>query len=211
MRLKIMAFVAVAAAFIGLSGCETMSAEQCAAADWRGLGFSDAAQNGSDRLSQRAQSCAEKGLTADSNAYMEGFHQGMYEFCRPERGFQYARNGGSFNGACPAELEQPFRAALFDGQRVHQAQSDVDSARSHISSLESDIREIDDNIGSHERRLAEAQNDTDRATERNAIERLRRERRDKNDDIRTAQHSIPQLERVVSDLHYEIGNKWGAW
>ncbi|MEJ0060341.1 MAG: DUF2799 domain-containing protein [Terricaulis sp.] len=212
MRLKLIAFAVLAAAVIGISGCETMSAEECAVADWRTLGFNDAAQSGADRLTDRSESCAEKGLLADANAYRSGFNDGMYEFCQPPRGFQFARRGGSFNGYCPAELDQPFRRAFSDGARVYSAEQALASARSEVSRLESRRNEIDDDIGSHERTIANPETTEERRQQmRRELEGLRRERRDVNDDIRTVQERVPQAQRLLDDLRYEIGGRWGSW
>src|SRR5262245_10181029 len=111
MRLQgILCAIALAAGAALLASCEPMSAEECAVADWRALGFTDASQNGADRFGERSESCAERGMAADFDGYRSGFAEGMYEFCQPTRAFAFARRGGSFNGACPAELEGVFFA-----------------------------------------------------------------------------------------------------
>ncbi len=203
----------IAAALAGalLASCETMSAEECAAADWRTLGFTDAAQNGTSRLAERSQACAERGFMADADAYQTGQVSGFYEFCQPHRAFQFARRGGAFNGSCPGELQGAFFAAFNDGERVHAAEERLNEARSQVNSLESRRREIDDNIASRERSLAEAATEEDRARHRAEINRLRRERRDVNDDISLAQENVPRMQRLLDDLRYEIGNRWGSW
>ena len=211
MKLKALALVAAVAGVAALSGCETMSAEQCAAADWGALGHSDAARSGSSRFDDRAESCAEKGISADATAYRRGFEDGMFEFCRPENGFAFARRGGQFNGSCPAELSQQFGYAYSDGQRVRIAEQALEGARSQIGRLIADREEIDDNIGSHEGSLREATTDEERRRHRDEIARLQRERRNVNDDLRVAQAQIPPLQRAVDDLRYEIGGRWGNW
>jgi len=192
-----------------LGGCETMSAEECALADWRALGFDDAAQSGAYRFNERAQSCAEKGYSADIGAYQTGFANGMVAFCQPARAFAFASDGGTFSGVCPAELEPDFRAAFMDGERVHDAEGALEEARSEVSRLESRREDIDDNIGSRERSLAEAKTDEERRDHRAEIDRLRRERRDVNDDIRTAQARVPYLQRLYDEVRFEMGARWG--
>jgi hypothetical protein len=188
-----------------------MSAEECAAADWGALGYSDAARNGYSRYEDRAESCAEKGVMADAAAYRRGFDDGMFEFCRPENGFAFARRGGQFSGACPAELQEQFGYAYSDGQRVRIAEQALADARSQIGSLIAEREEIDDNIGSHEGSLREATTDEERRRHRDEIARLQRERRNVNEDLRIAQAQIPALQRAVDDLRYEIGARWGNW
>src|SRR5262245_59620748 len=87
MKLKALALLAVFAGFAALASCEAMSEEACATADWRALGMSDANNNGVDTLTNRAESCARKGISVDADAYHAGFNEGMYQFCQPERGF----------------------------------------------------------------------------------------------------------------------------
>lgn len=211
MKLKVLALVAAVAGVAALAGCETMSAEECAAADWHALGYEDAAQRGASRFENRAETCAEKGVSADAMAYRGGFDDGMYQFCRPENGFAFARRGGSFAGSCPAELSEQFSYAYSDGQRVRGVEQALEAARSQIGRLIADREEIDDNIGSHEGSLREATTDEDRRRHRDEIARLQRERRNVNDDLRIAQSQIPALQRAVDDLRYEIGARWGSW
>jgi hypothetical protein len=211
MKLKALALVAAVAGLAGLMGCETMSAEECAVADWAALGHADAASNGSSRIDARATSCGERGISVDAEAYHRGFDAGMYEFCQPANGFAFGRRGGSFSGYCPGELQQDFGYAFNDGQRVRAAEQALNSAESEISRLRGNRQEIDDNIGSHERQLAEATTDAERNRHRAEIERLQRERRRNNDDLRIAQEQIPYAQRAVDRLRYEIGNRWGDW
>lgn len=212
MSLRICAFAAMAAALLAVAGCETMSAEECAAADWQALGFEDAAQRGASQLADRTESCAEKGISADADSYRRGFDDGMYQFCQPARGFQFARRGGAFNGYCPGELQRDFNYAYSDGRRVFMAEQDLQQARSEVSRLENERRELDDDIGSHERTIANPNTtEADRNRLRGELDNLRRRRRDINDDIRVAQARIPPAQRAVDDLRYEIGNRWGNW
>lgn len=211
MRFKIMAFVAVAAAFVGLSGCETMSVEECTAADWGSLGYQDASSNGADRFAQRAQSCSEKGVAADAGAYRGGFENGMRAFCQPEHGFQFARGGGTFNGSCPGDLAADFSYAYSDGRRVHEAQSAVDEARSRASSAEGRQRSIEDYIRRHERALAAATTNEDKTRLQTEIDQLRRDRRDAIEAYRIAQEQIPRLMRNLDRVRADIGGRYGPW
>lgn len=211
MKLKALALVAALAGLGALASCETMSAEECVAADWRSLGYQDAERSGSDRFQDRAESCAESGIVADEAAYQRGFFDGMYAFCRPERGFEFARNGGSFSGQCPAELESDFRYAYADGRRVHEVMSQLESARSAISGAESQRRQIDEDLRDRERALAAAATDDERQRWRNAIAQLHRERRDNDSDLEEARRNVRHYERLVSDLRFDIGMRWGPW
>lgn len=211
MKLKAIVVISALAGVVVLAGCETMSAEECAVADWGALGYEDANSNGASRFADRSESCAEKGFASDAEAYRRGFADGMYEFCRPERGFQFARRGGAFNGSCPAELEYDFAQAYADGQRVRALQSDIDRARSEVSNAESRRRQIDEDLRDRETALRAAATDAERNQLREAINLLHRQRRENNDDLRLAQEQVQRLERLMGSLRYEIGGRWGPW
>lgn len=212
MKLKaLLVAAALAAGAALLASCETMSAEQCAAADWGSLGYSDAAGGADDRFASRAESCARKGFQADQSAYDEGFSNGMRAFCSPEHGFQFARNGGSFNGTCAADLAEDFSYAYADGRRVHDAQAEIDDARSKISSAESRRNDIDHDLREHDRALRDATTDEDRHRIQDEIDNLRRERRDANEDLRIANDALPRLLRNLDNIRAEIGGRYGPW
>lgn len=211
MKLKALALVAVIAGLTALTGCETMSAEECAVADWRTLGFHDAAERGSSRLQARSESCAERGIAADGRAYGAGFDSGMYQFCRPENGFSVARRGAFFSGVCPSELAGEFNLAFQDGQRVRSVEQSLQRARDEVSRLTNERNRIDEDIRSHENSLRDATTDEERRRHRGDIDRLQRERRNLNEDLRVAQSDVPSWQRAMDDLRYEIGGRWGAW
>lgn len=211
MKLRLLVLGAVFACAGALASCETMSAEECAGADWSQLGYRDADGNGQDRFADRAESCGEKGYNADPTAYRSGWAEGIRSFCQPYRAFSFARNGGSFNGSCPGDLDHEFRYAFADGRRVYDLQQDINNARSEISRLEERRHDIDGHLRDAENDLDEATTDETRRQIHNRIDDLRRERRDVNDDLDVANRNIPRLERVMSDLRYEIGDRWGAW
>jgi hypothetical protein len=205
-------FVLAAALGLGAlaASCETMSVEECAAADWRALGFNDASSSGTDRFGSRAESCGEKGITADGGAYAAGFSEGMYQFCQPPAAFNYALRGNAFNGSCPAELQQNFYAAYGDGRRIYEARSELDSARSRLSAIDPRIDDIDDDIREKIEAQRGAPQDVRERLQREIAD-LREERRDLVDERRDLQPRLTYLERRVGDLRMDIGNRWGPW
>ncbi|MBL8546225.1 MAG: DUF2799 domain-containing protein [Hyphomonadaceae bacterium] len=212
MKLHAWALAGAVVALAMLAGCETMSAEECAVADWRQLGYADADRTGQDGFANRAQSCAEKGVSADANAYRSGFADGLRAFCQPPRGFDFARRGGTFNGYCPADLDEDFRYALGDGRRVYDLQQSIDEARRNVDNATRRRAELDDDIRGQEGLLQAATSDDERRRIRDTIEGMRRERRDVNDDIRVAQEQLPRLSYQMNILRSELGSRWGnSW
>lgn len=212
MKLKALAVAAVLAAAGGLlASCETMSAEECAGADWGQLGYTDASSNGHDNFADRARSCGEKGFSADQAAYSNGFGAGLRVFCTPERGFAYGRGGGGVVNTCPADLAEDFAYGYSDGRRVHEAQAEIDRIRSAISSAESRRDQNEEDMRDRQRELQNAQTDAERTRIRNGIDQLRRERRDIMDDLRNANDQLPRALRLMDDVRYDIGGRYGPW
>jgi len=191
---KTIAFAAVAAfvALLSLAGCETMSPEQCAGADWRALGFQDASNNGVQNLSARADSCAKASIAPDQDAYQSGFAQGMVAFCRPAHGFQFAADGHTFAGICPDDLEPKFRPAYQDGQIVARADQDAQEARSQVSSLESRIEDIRHQL----------------ATDHPGNVRLEDELRDKLHDLPRARREVDRREWEARRMREDLSRRW---
>ena len=130
-----------------LSGCASMSAEECAASDWKAVGFEDGARGyTSDRFAQHRKDCAEHGITADFDAYQAGRSQGLQEFCQPGRGFNQGVNGGQYYGVCPQELEASFVEAYNAGYKLYGLRTNVNSTNSAIYARQNELKNAEDRI-----------------------------------------------------------------
>lgn len=97
-----------------LAGCASlppinpMTAEQCAAIDWAGVGRDDGARGApSTELARHVGHCP--GLPPQSQAaWAEGRAQGLRVFCTPESGYALGRAGREYHGVCPADQAQAF-------------------------------------------------------------------------------------------------------
>ncbi|MEO0817096.1 MAG: DUF2799 domain-containing protein [Pseudomonadota bacterium] len=79
--------LAVGLAALTLAGCASqprLSAEQCASADWRALGFNDG-QSGQamTALNDEIIACKEHGIEPDLEAYTAGREKGLATYCQP--------------------------------------------------------------------------------------------------------------------------------
>lgn len=196
-----------------LGSCATMSAEECAAGDWSGKGFSDgAAGYAQSRLGEHANACTKHGITPDDDAYRAGWAQGVLRYCTPPNGFTQGRNGSAYNGVCPANLEDDFLPAYQDGQLVHASEQAVSSARSSVDSLGGRLEELDDKLASKQRELrGEGLTDEQRDQLRNRIQEIRREREDTERNWRRAQRDLDDAERNARDVRYRLQRHYGSW
>ena len=137
----------------GLSGCATMSADECMVSDWHTIGFEDGAMGyTADRLGDHRKACAKHGVAPDFEAYQAGREEGLRDYCQPSRGFNLGASGARYNGVCPGYLEVDFVEAYNSGHQLHTLRSRVSSASFQINNKEHELDRIRDRT-----RLAESQ------------------------------------------------------
>jgi hypothetical protein len=137
----------VAFLVVGLSGCASMNADECASSDWSAIGYEDGARGyTTEQFSGRRKACAKHGITADFQAYQSGREQGLESFCQPGRGFSFGANGGRYNGVCPADLEPEFVDAYNAGHKLYTLRANVSSANSAINSKEQELEYAENRI-----------------------------------------------------------------
>lgn len=149
-RLGILSLISL----LGLSGCATMSADECVNSDWHAIGFEDGARGyTADQLGNRRKACAKHGITPDFEAYQAGRAQGLRQYCQPSRGFSLGSSGARYNGVCPADLEAPFVDAYNSGHQLYTLRSRVNSATAQIHAKEHELDDVNDKIRGAEARL----------------------------------------------------------
>lgn len=137
-----------------LSGCASMSSEECANSDWAAIGYEDGSRGyTSDRFSSRRKACAKHGMTADFEAYQAGRKEGLVEFCQPSRGYNLGTNGGAYHGVCDAAMEEDFLDAYRVGYQLYSLRSNVNNASSQIYYKEAELERTHDLIRSKEAQL----------------------------------------------------------
>ena len=132
---------------LGLSGCASMSADECTMSDWRTIGFEDGAQGyTADRLGNHRKACAKHGVAPDFEAYQSGRSEGLRQFCQPSRGFNLGASGGRYNGVCPGDMEPDFVDAFNSGHTLHNLRASVNSASYQISAKKAELERSEKRI-----------------------------------------------------------------
>lgn len=141
-------------AVAALSGCASMSSEECANSDWVAVGYEDGSRGySSDKFGARRKACAKHGVTADFQAYQQGRAEGLVEFCQPSRGYNLGVNGGAYHGVCDVAMEEEFLDAYRVGYELYSLRSNVNSANSQIYYKENELQRNRDLIRSKEAEL----------------------------------------------------------
>ncbi len=135
------------AVVLGLSGCASMSADECAMSDWRTIGFEDGAQGyTADRLGNHRKACAKHGVAPDFDAYQAGRSEGLREYCLPSRGFNIGADGGRYNGVCPGDMEPDFVDAFNAGHQLYNLKASVSSANYQIAAKRAELEHAEARI-----------------------------------------------------------------
>ena len=105
-----------------ITGCASISQEQCLAGNWQDLGYKDG-RNGADitRVQNYAEVCTEHGVRLNADLYSVGYKQGIQTYCTEARGFRSGEDGSSFNKACLEFTE--YKRAFSDGRVIYEIKS----------------------------------------------------------------------------------------
>lgn len=103
-----------------VTGCESISEDQCAAANWLERGYKDGVNGKSpDRVSDYADTCAKYGFSINSAKYLSGHADGLQFYCTYEKGFVLGEGGNPYNPVCAGDLATDFAQGYDAGRDVY--------------------------------------------------------------------------------------------
>jgi len=140
--------------FVFVSGCASLSKEECQVADWEMIGYEDGSRgHATTRMASHRKACAEHGVRPDMAAYQAGHAKGVRNFCQPAGGYQLGKSGRRYNGVCPSDLEKPFLAAYKQGQAEHKISSDIRKKQRDVKSKEKELETITGQLAQKEAQI----------------------------------------------------------
>ena len=149
-------------AMLIMSGCASMSGEECVATDWSAVGYEDGARGYTgERFSKHRKACAKHGVTADFAAWQRGREQGLVEYCQPGRGFNVGVSGGRYYGVCSVDLEPDFLDAYNAGYHLYTLRANVNRANSSIGAKERELESVHDEMRQKEAALISSETTTE--------------------------------------------------
>lgn len=144
----------LAAALVALSGCATMSKQECQVADWFVIGQGDAEKGYPKlRLDEHRQACAKAGVAPDLYQYEAGHKRGLKTYCTTHNGYAVGVNGGNYQGVCQGFAGEDFLRGYRDGRELYVARSNVARVNDDIRSYDSEIERIHRDTADYQRRL----------------------------------------------------------
>lgn len=188
-------FLFALAAIIGstllLASCNTLSKEECVAADWRVIGETDGAAgyDPQQRFASHAKSCERVKIVPDQTVWYQGYQAGLVRYCTPLSGLSHGQAGDGYSNVCPSQTASGFLRGYNLGNKQHSLQARLSSLQSDYAFKEADVDQLSD-------RLKDAKGD-DRRDMRDRIDEQEREMR----RIRRDQHDVEfELDRVGRDI-----------
>lgn len=160
--------IAAAALALTLTGCATMSASECATANWQDLGHKDG-QHGYplSHMDERRQDCAKNGVSLNSDQYQAGYKAGILEYCTPSNGQTVGLQGQVYLNSCPANLEPEFLSHYEAGKRVYRAKLHINELNQESTHKQHQLKKAQDDSTRQELRhdLRQLDHQLDRARE----------------------------------------------
>ena len=132
--------IGISLAALALGACSSMSKKECAALDWKTVGYEDGtAGYSAGQIAEHREACGKYGVTPDLEQYRTGREQGLREYCRPPNGYRLGADGYRYEGVCPADLEAPFVAAYDDGHSLHTLEQRVNDASHRLNEARAEL------------------------------------------------------------------------
>jgi Protein of unknown function (DUF2799) len=152
MPMKALLVFALSLAALQLTGCATLSENECRSADWQAIGYRDGA-NGYDagRLASHTEACAEYSIDPDRREYEIGRFRGLEIFCTAQKGVQVGRQGSGYSGVCPADIEPAFLDGYDLGRRMYEVDQYLSRLRQDIDQTQRALDQKDPPLKDSER------------------------------------------------------------
>ncbi len=123
--------------FFLISGCSTMSAEECKVAQWEYVGQKDASE-GYDRLrfAKYTKACNKAHVIPNQELYNKGYDAGLKLYCTPQNIFDLGLSGGGDYSICPIEIQSQLRPYADVSNSYHSAKEAKNKVIKDISYYE---------------------------------------------------------------------------
>lgn len=183
-----------------LAACSTISQEECLAGDWFTLGQKDGRDGQvNERLERHQGACQRVGVTIDVAAYQRGRAEGLKDYCQVSVAYHNtvagkSYSGKSYQGVCPAELEQNYLTGQSIAQPVLSAQRHVRHLKSQINRLQSRTERTERDIDSLLLRLAGTDDPSTRTALQIEIANARRRAAEQRGQLDRLQSALPRAE-----------------
>ncbi|WP_339388814.1 DUF2799 domain-containing protein [Vibrio caribbeanicus] len=124
-----------------LSGCASISQEECVLGNWYQIGLSDGTRGYHNRAASYNSECLQYQVKMDVTAYNRGRNQGLKTYCSYENGVSLGKKNWGYNNVCPSSLAseflsgyQPYKNLAGAKQELEKFKKDVKFYQSRVNS-----------------------------------------------------------------------------
>ena len=135
---------------IALSSCASLTKEECLTSDWRVVGERDGSSGFEPRgqFNRHVKACKRVNVIPDHSLWHQGYQRGLVNYCTPANGLRVGQAGSTYHEVCPTVSEPGFLQGYVLGYQEHKARDHISSLESRISSLQNEIDILLDKLGS---------------------------------------------------------------
>lgn len=176
--------VMVVGLLLSVTGCATLSREECLYGDWFGIGIRDGREGEeAKRFINHQDACYEYGARPDKQQYLAGRERGLQEYCQLDNAITTGLRGHRYQSVCPPPIHNVFLRYNDAAYQVYQQREELESLNSSLLGKENSLRD---------KKLS----DKDRHSIRDEIRNMDRKRQQLRDDLYSAEQ---QLDRLIED------------
>ena len=137
-----------------LSGCSTLSKDECKTADWKTIGYTDGIRGyKAIRIDKHRSACAEYNIKPNLGAYIKGRADGLQEYCTPNTAYKKGLSGYKYNGVCLGHNETKFLVAFNHGLNIYHAKSELKKLEAKYAEEELYILNLENKLYDKEDKL----------------------------------------------------------
>ena len=123
-----------------LSGCATMSIEECQTANWQRIGEQDGVRGQGSVLAQHYKACQKGNIVPNQAQYEAGYQRGLAQYCQVEQVFHAALEGRGNYQHCPIARHSQLRPFYQTADRYYQSKKQLDALEQRLLDVRDYLR-----------------------------------------------------------------------
>lgn len=134
-------------ATLTLSACASLSVEECRVADWKEIGYTDAANGFTQgRIEDHRNACAKTGVAVQLGPYLEGFNAGLQNYCTVQTALNLGTSGAQFPTQCTGAIVKKMTPAYQAGREQYQMVREQNDLRTSIHNKTEQAQALNEQI-----------------------------------------------------------------
>ena len=122
---------------LALTGCATLTKEECLSGNWEEIGFRDGTNGKTSAfLQSHAKACEKTGVRPVQSLWEKGRKRGLPVYCVPSKAFSEGKSGRRVNAVCPAAKMPALQAANAKGLEYYQYTEELNALQYRIDEVD---------------------------------------------------------------------------